>query len=310
MVTYRISGPIFRRACVLFTFGVGWICLVWNAAATGQQTKPGVLHIGTSGIFAAQKTTKEESALESLKSFIKEETGMDNEILRQKGWRQLTEKLAKSELDLGVYQGFEYAWAKEKNPDLKPLALAVNVYTYPVAYVVTNRANKAQNFADLQGQSLAIPATGQRYLRLFVERESQTTAKKTPETFFSKITTPDEIEDALDDTVDGVVQAMVVDRAALEAFRRRKPARFKNLKEIAHSQPFPPPLVAYYGKTLDSATLERLRTSLLNSNQKERGQTLLTLFRFTGFVVPPSDFEKVLAETRKAYPPPTQEKAE
>ena len=151
---------------------------------------------------------------------------MDNDILRQKNWRELTDKLAKGELDLGVYQGFDYAWAQEKQSDLKPLAVAVNVYTYPVAYVVTNRTNKAQSFRDLQGQSLAIPATGQRFLNLFVEREIPAAAKKPPDSFFSKITTPEEIEDALDDTVDGVVQAMVVDRAALEAFKRRKPARF------------------------------------------------------------------------------------
>jgi len=222
----------------------------------------------------------------------------------------LTDKLAKGALDLGVYQGFEYAWAQEKQSDLKPLAVAVNVYTYPVAYVVTNRTNKAQSFRDLQGQSLAIPATGQRFLNLFVEREIPAAAKKPPDSFFSKITTPEEIEDALDDTVDGVVQAMVVDRAALEAFKRRKPARFKNLKEVAHSQPFPPPLVAYYGKNLDEATLERLRSGLLDANRKEKGETLLTLFRFTGFILPPSDFDNVLAETRKTYPPPTQGKAE
>jgi ABC-type phosphate/phosphonate transport system substrate-binding protein len=205
---------------------------------------------------------------------------------------------------VGVFEGYEYAWAQEKYPALRPLALAVNVYTYPVAYVVTQRNNKAKGFADLQGQSFAIPATGQRFLRLFVEHECQALGKQ-PETFFSKITTPDEIEDALDDVVDGVVQAMVLDRAGLEAYRRRKPGRFKNLKEVVRSQPFPPPLVAYYDKVLDDATLDRLRNGLLGASHKEKGQTLLTLFRLTGFVAVPSDFAKVLAVTRKTYPPPT-----
>jgi ABC-type phosphate/phosphonate transport system substrate-binding protein len=284
--------------------------LILLGQATAQQPKSTSLRIGTSGILTTEKTGKEESALETLRSFIKEETGMDNEILRQKDWRELTQKLVKGELDVGVFQGFEFAWAEEKHPDLKPLALAVNVYTYPVAYVVTSRNNKAQRFADLQGQSLAIPLSGQRYLRLFVERESQVSARKPAESFFSKIITPEQIEDALDDTVDGVVQAMVADRAALEAFRRRKPARFKNLKEVARSPAFPPTLVAYYGKNLDPATLERLRTGLLDANRKEKGETLLTLFKFTGFAAPPNDFDKVLAETRETYPPPPQAKSE
>src|SRR5439155_15461112 len=168
MALINISRLVIRRVFVLLAFGLAVVVLVSNAAVVGQQPKSGVLRIGTSGILTTQKTGKEESALESLKSFIKEETGMDNDILRQKNWRELTDKLAKGELDLGVYQGFEYAWAQEKQSDLKPLAVAVNVYSYPVAYVVTNRTNKAQSFRDLQGQSLAIPATGQRFLNLYV----------------------------------------------------------------------------------------------------------------------------------------------
>ena len=73
---------------------------------------------------------------------------------------------------------------------------------------------------------------------------------------------------------------------------------------LMHSQPFPPPLVAYYEGVLDNATRQRFLDGLLHANQKEKGQALLTLFRLTGFIVPPSNFQQVLAETRKAYPPP------
>src|SRR5262249_21058629 len=156
--------------------------------------------------------------------------------------------------------------------------LAVNVYTYPVAYVVTHQMNKAKGFADLRGQSLALPATGQRFVRLFVEHQSKAAGKE-PEDFFVKITTPENIEDALDDVVDGVVQAAAADGPALEAYKRRKPGRFKTLKEAAHPQPPPPPLVAYYGKTLDEATRERFRNGLLNASRKEKGEMMLTLFR-------------------------------
>ena len=42
--------------------------------------------------------------------------------------RELADKMTKGELQLGVFQGYEFAWAQEKQPQLKPLALAVNVY--------------------------------------------------------------------------------------------------------------------------------------------------------------------------------------
>jgi ABC-type phosphate/phosphonate transport system substrate-binding protein len=136
-----------------------------------------------------------------------------------------------------------------------------------------------------------------------VERQSQANGKEL-KTFFSRSTSPENVEDALDDAVDGVVQAAVVDRASLEAYKRRKPGRFNRLKEVAHSQPFPPTVVAYYGTVLDQATLQRFQDGLLGASRKDRGQTLLTQFRLTGFDPVPSDFDRVLAQTRKNYPPP------
>jgi ABC-type phosphate/phosphonate transport system substrate-binding protein len=289
-----------RRGLALLACALVVLLVVSGPTIDGRQGKFNVLRIGTSGTLA-EKGDK-QGAMESLKAFIKEETGFENEILRQKDWQELLDKMVKGELQLGVFEGYEFAWAQEKRPELKPLALSVNVYVYPVAYVVTNQKHKAKSFADLQGQTLALPTSSPRSLQLFVERQCQAAGKK-PETFFSKITTPDNVEDALDDVVDDVVQVTVADRAALEAFKRRKPGRFKNIKEVVHSNPFPPPLVAYYDKVLDEATRERFRNSLLTANRKEKGEMMLTLFGLTGFALPPADFDKVVAETRKTYPP-------
>jgi ABC-type phosphate/phosphonate transport system substrate-binding protein len=274
-------------------------------AARAQQGGLDVLRIGTSGTMTGEAPggPKEKSGMDTLKSFIKEETGLNNEIVRQKDWQELAEQLSGKKLQLGVFQGYEFAWAQEKYPDLKPLAVAINVYQYPVAYVVTRRDNAAKDFAGLKGQALAAPATGAGFLRLFVDRQSEANEKKATD-FFSKITTPDNVEDALDDLVDGKVQAVVVDRAGLEAYKRRKPGRFKQLKEVAQSKPLPPAVVAYYDSVLDKATLKRFKDGLLGAAKKEKGQTLLTLFRLTGFEGVPGDFGRVLADTRKAYPPP------
>ena len=110
----------------------------------------------------------------------------------------------------------------------------------------------------------------------------------------------------MDDVVDKVVQAAVVDRVGLEAYKRRKPGRFAQLKELEHSPAFPPPLVAYYDEVVDQQTRQRFKDGLLTAKDKEKGQRLLNLFKLTGFDVPPRDFGQVLAETRKAYPPPKE----
>jgi ABC-type phosphate/phosphonate transport system substrate-binding protein len=210
--------------------------------------------------------------------------------------------MGQAELHLAMFQGYEFAWAQEKYPELKPLAIAVNGERYPVAHVVTRRSNPARQFVALQGGSLSLPVTSHGFLRLFVERQSEANGKNS-ETFFATITFPDNVEDALDDVVDGRVQATVVDQAALDAYKRRKPGRSRQLKEVARSQPFPPMVVAYHGSTLDSATLQRFQHGLLNAVNKKKGETLLTLSRLTGFEPVPEDFDRVLAETRKAYPP-------
>jgi ABC-type phosphate/phosphonate transport system substrate-binding protein len=271
--------------------------------ASAQRNDPKFLHIGTSStLTSTTDASREKGALESLKDFIKSETGLDNDIVRQKDWREVADKMSKGQLNIGVFQGFEFAWAQEKYPGLKPLALAVDVYPYPVAYVVTRKDGKAADFAGLKGQSVCLPGTGQRYLRLFLDRQAAAAGAGKAEDFFAKITSRDNVEDAIDDVVDGTVQATVVDRAGLEAFKRRKPARFAQLKPIAQSQPLPPVTVAYHDNNLSEETVNRFRDGLLKANQSDRGQTILTTFRLTGFVAPPNDFAQVLAEARKTFP--------
>jgi ABC-type phosphate/phosphonate transport system substrate-binding protein len=303
--------PSPERTCQPSFFG-GWallgLLLLAGAPTEGRPAKIDVLRIGTSGTMSGDGGARnEKGALRTLHRFIKNETGLKNEIRRQKDWRELADKLAAKKLDVGVFQGYEFGWARDKFPRLKPLALAVNVYRYPVAYVVTRKDNSAKDFAGLQGQSLALVHTNKRFLALFVERQCEAQGKKMKE-FFSKISYRDNFEDALDDVVDGVVQVTVTDRATLEAYKQRKPGRFRQLKTVAHSQPFPPAVLAYYEGVLDRSTLQRFRKGLLNAANKERGRTTLTMFRLTGFERVPQDFEQVLANTRKAYPPPVQGK--
>jgi len=302
MVACTTLRRYWRWGAVLPACVVAALLALTDAPADGRRGRD-VIRIGTTGSVNGEKSnSKEKSSLVTLKTFLKDETGLENEILEERDWRVLTNKLAKGQLQVGVYQGYEFAWAQEQRPDLKPLALAINVHRYPVAYVVSNTANKAKDFNGLQGQTFAIPQDGPRFLRFYVSREAKA-GGKTLDTFFAKVTTPERIEPALDDVVDGIVGAVVVERAALEVFKLRKPARFKKLRAVAHSQPFPPPVIAYCGNTLDEDTRERFRSGLLAANKQEKGKQMMELFGLTHFETAPPDFGKVLAATRKAYPP-------
>jgi phosphonate transport system substrate-binding protein len=300
MAFLKGPGHLSSRVLAHRAIGFGILLLMPTASAVGQQAKIDNLRIGTSGTLTADQKN-EKSSLETLRGFIKDETGLDSEITREKNWHELANKMAKGEFQIGVFQGYEFARAKEKYPELKPLAVAVNVYVYPVAYVIARKNANFTDFAGLKGHSLALVSEGPGYLRLFVDRQSQLAGSK-PESFFSKIVSRSNFEDALDDIVDGVVDATVVERAALESYKQRKPGRFAQLKPVAQSQPFPPAVVAYYDSSLSEEDRTHFRNGLVGASGKEKGQTMLTLFRLTGFQTPPADLDKVLAETRQAYP--------
>jgi ABC-type phosphate/phosphonate transport system substrate-binding protein len=297
-------GRLFHRT-VLLAGGVLTLLGVVGTFAKGHQLKLETLLIGTSGSGNPENwdAKTERGAIDNLKNFIKEETGLTNDIVRQKDWVELADKMVKGQLHLGVFQGYEFAWAQARHPELKPLAIAVNVHRYPVACLVVKQDSPTKDFAGLKGQSLQIPGTGDRYLNLYVEHECKAAGHK-PEAFFSKISSVESVEDALENVVDGAVQAAVADQAALDAYQRRKPGRFKKLKEVGRSQPFPPTVVAYGNMGLEQSTLKRFQEGLLGAHSKEKGQTILTLFRTSAFESIPEDFGKVLAETRKTYPAP------
>jgi ABC-type phosphate/phosphonate transport system substrate-binding protein len=290
----------FTRGHAPRVFALMAVLSVPIAVAAGRSAKVDVLRVGTSRALTAERN--EKNSLDTLKSFIKDETGLDNEIIRQKDWHELADKMSKGQLEVGVFQGYEFAWAREKYPDLKPLAVAVNIYVYPVTYVVVRKDEPVKDFAGLQGRSVVMTSEGPGCIRLFTERQCEAAGKKL-DSFFSKVSHKDNFEDVIDDVFDSVADAGVVDRAALEAYKRRKPGRFAQLKPVAQSQPFPPSVVAYYGTYLSDEDRTRFRDGLLNAANKDKGQTMLTLFRLTGFQAPPADFSKVLAETRAAYPP-------
>jgi ABC-type phosphate/phosphonate transport system substrate-binding protein len=279
-----------------------------SAVASGQQVRLGILRIGASGTLTGKADDpKDKAGLRTLRRFIMEETGLNSDITGQMNWQTLGEKLSTGDLHLAFFQGYEFAWAQEKYADIKPLSIAVNVDRYPVACVVVRRDNKARNFTDLRNQSLALPISSLGFLRLYVERQSEAHGKKA-EDYFSSITSPDNVEDAFDDVVDGNVKVIVVDGVALEAYKRRKPGRFKRLMELTRSQPFPPGVVAYYGSVLDEATLRRFKDGLIGASRKEKGQTLLTLSKLTSFEAAPDELERVLVQTRTAYPPTSAKK--
>jgi ABC-type phosphate/phosphonate transport system substrate-binding protein len=206
-------------------------------------------------------------------------------------------------VQLALFEGVEFAWAKEKWPDLHPLVIVVNEHRNRQAFLMVRQDSKVTSFSDLEGKQLAIPRRSRSHCHLFVERLCQENGKEAKE-FFSKVITSSGAEAALDDLTDGGVQAVVVDREALSCYKRRKPGRAGRLKELQKSEVFPDSVIAYGPGVFDQAVLNRFKEGLEKADSTAIGRQLLLLWNMTSFEDVPAEYEKLLADIGKAYPPP------
>src|SRR5262245_10157362 len=86
--------------------------LMLGSSTRGQPAKIDVLRVaGTGTTTGNPDSPKEKVGMETLQIFIKEETGLNNEVLPpRKDWKELAKNLAQGRLHVAVFQGHEFAW--------------------------------------------------------------------------------------------------------------------------------------------------------------------------------------------------------
>jgi len=269
-----------------------------------QSDNPKTLRVGIMASFYRDRPEETvKTTVESFKELILAHTGFQGDPVKVESFEKLGEDLTKDRMQLGVFFGHEFAWAREKYPELKPLVIVVNQIPYQRAYLLVRKDDKLSAFSDLKGKSLAIARHTHEPCYLFLERKCQATGVKM-EDFFPKITHPDNVEAALDDLVDGTVGAALVDEVAISSYKRRKPGRFAKLNELERFPIFPAGVVAYLTDKWNDADLKSIRDALLNAHQNAEGRQLLTMWRLTGFEPVPEDYDERLKGIAKEYPLP------
>jgi ABC transporter, phosphonate, periplasmic substrate-binding protein len=120
------------------------------------------------------------------------------------------------------------------------------------------------------------------------------------------VTAPGDVEDALDAVVDQQVAGAIVDAAALEGYSKLKPGRSAKLRTLQQSEAFPCAVVAYLPGVLSDSLLERFRDGMIGARDTARGRQLLELCRITRFEAVPPEYDQMLTDIAKAYPPPAE----
>jgi ABC-type phosphate/phosphonate transport system substrate-binding protein len=236
------------------------------------------------------------------------QTGLETELASPTDPETLAKKLRDKKLDLGIFQGIEFAWEHQKHAELRPLVILVNARPGRQTDLLVRQDARTTSWCDLKGEILCLPLHSREHVYAFLEKRCRQCGAPDAQHFFKKISRPKTIEDALDDVIDAKQPAALVDDVGYEAYKRRKPARAAKLKEVCKSEAFPDTVVAYRVGALDDSTLKRCREGLIKSHQTLEGELLLMFWRVTSFQAVPDDFERTLADIARAYPEPAHER--
>lgn len=300
---------MYRPRCffvVVLAFGLGFVALPPAQAAKrarkADAQRPAV-RLGVVG--SMFRETPEALMLILMKPFqtlMEEQTGVRGTVVNGADYDALGRHIMEETIQVGVFNGFEFAWAKQKYPDLQALIVAVNEGPHVRAHLVARNDFRGATLADLKGERLTLPRLSPEHVQLYLERRC-TPAGVAPAKFYSTVIRTQDTEEALDLVIDGKAAAAVVDDTALECFRTNKPGRAARLRNLHSSESFPSAVLAYKPGTLPRDLVNRFRAGMIGASNSPRGQEMLRMYRLSGFAAVPEGFENSLAEIARAYPP-------
>jgi ABC-type phosphate/phosphonate transport system substrate-binding protein len=296
------------RYCPTLTLSLFVVIGLFGATHASENYTPNAdgsrpLKIGlTKTLFRDVPLSLFQAATRPFNSILQAQLGVTGQVVLVENCAELTEQLTNGKLHLGVYNGHELAWMRKVNPNLQPLVVAVSPHGKCQSVLIVRDDSPINGFADLHDKTVAMPKGSREYSRVYLERQwSELDSKPFPE---AQIKVPASSEDALDDVVDGLVDAVVIDTAALEHFKTKKPGRARRLRIVARSECFPAPVIVYQPGVLDQQFLNRARSGLLNAHKTIQGRNMMTLWKLSNFDVVPDDYPAQLIRTCTAYPPP------
>lgn len=236
-------------------------------------------------------------------SVMESQTGLSGDLVMTPNYDKLGKQLCDGEIQVGVFHGFEFAWAKLKYPELEPLMLAVNNKAPLKSYLVVANNSDIKSVNGLKGKSVSLARGNREHCRLFMEHRIlpvNTNADK----FFSKINNNADAEDAFDGLAAGEVDAVLTDSAPWESFKSQKPGAAGKLRVIMTSEEFIPAVIGYNPKKLDKNITASFKKGMLSASENPKSKRMLEFVKISSFETIPSDFSAQMVEMLKSYPAP------
>lgn len=233
------------------------------------------------------------------KSLILDQTGMPGNVTNPIDAMEMAKQLDDRELQLGVFHGFEFAWAQSRYPNLEPLVVAVPNVRETQVYLVVSGKSTLTSPADLCTKTVGIPAESKDHVLVYWDRLLENDLGGRGRCQVRKCVSA---KDALYDVLDNLIQATIVDSASFLSFAADCPGAAKRLKVLHKSEVFPPAVIAYRKDYLDAETLKRCRDGLNGAARNPKATFMLNLVKLQGFESMPKNYEVQLKRSLELYP--------
>jgi ABC-type phosphate/phosphonate transport system substrate-binding protein len=267
----------------------------------GDASKPGVRIAMPDTLFPDMSNAARLIGGKAYQNLLGARAGVPVEVVHLPDAATMAEQLDQGKLQLGVFQGFEFAWAKEKCADLRPLVVAVPHCEIRVCLLV-RADSKMASVADLDGKKVGIPAGTRDYARMYLEKLRA--AEATAAEIDFELVKPDDADEALEDVIDGKLSAAVVTEASRSSFQDNKPGRYRRLKLLARSPTWPLAVIAYKKGLVDTNVLNSCAAGFTGAEGDIHFAVPLRVMQLKGFAAVPRDYSEQLAEILRAYPAP------
>lgn len=283
-----------------------WIVLATAAvcvcAPTAGAADPAELKIGMlSGMFRDQQPKVIQALSKPFRDLMTKHVGYSGDVEVMDCPHALCDRLKENKVQLGVFHGFEFAWAQQRCDDLVPIIVTQPPGGLVQGLIVVQDECPAKSVADLTESGVLIPRGAKAHTLVYLEKARDglpaATAKPTAKTD----QTP---EDVLNAVANGTAKAALVDVVAFDGYKVLNPSTAKGLRVLAKSEEFPPAVVCYRKGTLTDEQVAKIRDGMTASCKTPTGKMLMTLWNLKGFEPPPKTYQSSLDDILKAYPVP------
>jgi len=253
------------------------------------------------GLFRDVQPAMMQALARPFRELMQKQTGYTGDVEICADALTLAEKLKSKQVQLGVFHGFEFAWAQKKCADLIPLIITMPPGDKVQAFIVVGHESTVTSLDDLKDETVVIARGAKGHSLAFLDKSREGFAKTVARPLNRANLTA---EDVLNGIAGGEFAAALVDSTSLEGYKTLQPGAFKQLKVLLKSEEVPAAVVAYRKGGLTDEQIVNIRTGMINAQKTNSGKMLMTMWNLKGFRVPPEDFQTHLDTILKAYPVP------